>query len=812
MNILARYIKTMRPDRSDTLFQCYHCGEQCADETIVAEDHHFCCQGCKLVFELLCGKGLGNYYTLGTTPGINRSRETRENKFAFLDNEVIAGKLLTFQDDQQTHLTLHLPQIHCSSCLYLLENLHKINTGVIRCDINFPLKEASIILDHRLISLRQLAGLLAKIGYEPSFNLKDLGKKSAAIKKSLLYQLGVAGFCFANIMLLSFPEYLGLDNDDASLRLFFRWLSLILSLPVIGYAALPFFKAGWEGIRSRYLNIDAPIALAIIVTFVRSCYEVINGSGSGYFDSMSGIVFFMLAGRVLQNKTYQELSFERDYQSYFPISATKVAEGTKISVPLPEIKTGDTLSVHDGELIPVDGIISAGNALIDYAFVTGEVLPVRKQTGQLIYAGGKLKGDAIEILVMREVEQSYLTGLWSRNTFNKGNAGGKSSFVHLLSRYFTYIVLCIAASGALYWWYADSGQILNVVTAVLIVACPCALLLSNTFTNAYILRLLGSNRFYLRSAQVIEDITKINHIVFDKTGTLTSISKTVARYTGIGLTDSQANAVAALAAQSDHPASRAISALYPEHGDAIVTNFSVTTGSGISGIIANQKVSIGRKSFVTSIVNNEDDEQGTYISFNGVTSGKFILQNQYRRSIPGAIRRLSRTYQLSVISGDNGKDAASVRRLIGKNSKILFNQTPDDKLQFIRDLQAKGKKVMMIGDGLNDAGALLQSDVGIAVTEDRNNFTPSSDAILDTANFSKLPAFLQLCKTNKNIVRISFTVSIVYNIIGITLAVKGLLMPVIAAVLMPASSLSILIISYSASHLAAWKKGLRVNA
>ena len=429
---------------------CSHCGESCRSGAIMAEDLSFCCEGCKMVYQLLNHNGLCDYYALNSHPGTSQRPDRYKEKFSFLDDEKIAAQLISFRNGEETHVTFYLPQIHCSSCLYLLENLRRLEPAVLSSRVDFAAKEVTIVFDHRRSSLRRIADLLTATGYEPYISLHQLGQVRPKTSRQGIYRLGIAGFCFANIMLLSFPEYLGLDKTEPVFQSVFRWLALSLSLPVLLYSAQPFYFSAWKGLRHRFLNIDAPIALAILVTFSRSAYEVLSGAGSGYFDSMTGIVFFMLAGRTLQDRTYRQLSFERDYTSYFPV-AVAVLEGDKERPrSLPEIRCGDTLRIHHEELIPADGILTRGQALIDYSFVTGESLPVIKEVGELVYAGGKQTGAAIEMLVVKEVAQSYLTRLWNRQDEKKNHTDPGFSFIHLFSRNFTYIVLSIAAAAALY--------------------------------------------------------------------------------------------------------------------------------------------------------------------------------------------------------------------------------------------------------------------------------------------------------------------------------------------------------------------------
>lgn len=781
---------------------CYHCGEPCAGSDILLGDKNFCCEGCRIVYQVLNQHDLCDYYALNTNPGASQRVPVRKEKFAFLDDENLQLQLVSFKNDKQVHVSFHLPQMHCSSCVYLLENLHRLDKAVISSRVNFTRKEIDIVFVPQQTSLRKIAELLTSIGYEPYISLADLNGKKPVHDKGLVLRLGVAGFCFANIMLMSFPDYLGIDASESKLRETFRWINFGLAIPVFLYSAFPFYSSSWKSLKQRYLNIDAPIALAIIITFIRSAYELINGTSGGYFDSMSGIVFFMLAGRVLQDRTYRHLSFERDYTSYFPVAVSVLKADKEIPTPLSGIRPGDTLLIHHEELIPADGILTKGRAFIDYSFVTGESLPVLKEVGELVYAGGKQTEGNIEVLVVREVAQSYLTKLWNQDSFKKNKKDASYSFVHLLSRHFTMIIFTLAIVTGIYWQLKDPARVWPAVTAIFIIACPCALLLSNSFTNGSILRILGRNQFYLRNAETIERIARIDHVVFDKTGTLTTTRNQQIIYEGEKLSAQQLQQIAALAACSTHPLSKALSKHLLQGQTLKVAGFKESRGRGIEGFVQEDLLKLGSFHFVTG-KKSADTGTSVFVSFENELKGFFLFRNHYREEIPGLLHRLKERYKLSVLTGDNESEKQNLQNLFGTHTTIRFHQSPEDKLRYIKQVQHDGDKVMMIGDGLNDAGALKQSDVGIAVAEDSNNFTPASDAIIAAKKLPILPRFISMCRYNRRIVHTSFAISILYNCIGLCFAVQGKLSPLVAAILMPASSLSILIVTVVSTSLLA---------
>ncbi|MNS63127.1 putative copper-importing P-type ATPase A [compost metagenome] len=610
-------------------------------------------------------------------------------------------------------------------------------------------------------------------------------------------------------MMLSFPEYFSDGTVDIQLQKLFSTLNLILALPVFFYSASVFYKSAWAGLKKKFLNIDAPIVLAIWITFARSVYEILSGTGAGYLDSMAGIVFFMLIGRYLQDRTYKKLSFERDYRSYFPIAVTvKRDKDKEVNIPVTDLKVGDRMIVRNNELIPADSILFYGDANIDYSFVTGESAPIKKSTGEIIYAGGKQKGSSIEMEVVKEVSNSYLTELWNKDVF-RSYEDKKLSFIHKLSQYFTLILFSIAAITAVYWGFNDQSRILNAVSAILIIACPCALLLSATFTNGNVLRIFGQNGLYLKNATVIEMIAEADSIVFDKTGTITQNGAMKVSFSGNPLSDEQEVIIRSLSVQSTHPYSKAITYYLPKSKLLKVHNLKETAGLGLEGDIDGNLVKLGSALFTGAIDTSGINTGKVYVTINEQVVGCFTITNKYREGMEKLIHNLDKSYELSVISGDNDAEQPYLEKLFIGESTLLFNQTPEGKLKYINDLRTKHKKVMMVGDGLNDAGALRQSNIGIAVSDEVNNFSPACDAILDGTQLNRLGTFIRYAKAGKAIVVASFIISILYNFVGLSFAVQGILSPVIAAILMPASSLTIILFTMGTSSFIAKLWGMR---
>lgn len=791
--------------------QCYHCGDLCRNEQISFDEKQFCCNGCKTVYELLATHNMCKYYDLTQMPGASLASNVKSAFYDFLDEPHIQDAIIFYKEKNIAHIKLKLPHIHCSSCIWLLENLHKLQSGIISSRILFMEKEITIVYDSEKTTLKNIVLLLSKIGYTPDLHTSDLKKNDNKIQsRKQVIKIAIAGFCFGNIMMLSFPDYFSGGNfwSESTLKQVFNYAALLLSLPVLLYAASEFFISSYHVLKQKHINIDVPITLAIVVAFIMSVYEIIVNARMGYLDSMSGIVFFMLVGRFFQNKSYTYLSFQKSLSSYLPVSVCTIRNNKEKYIPIQDINIGEEIIVREHEIVAADSLLTSDDAWFDYSFVTGESNWIHKVKNETIFAGAILKNATAQLIASKKPNQNYITQLWNSKQEKKFESN-KLNTTEKINIYFSSIVLILGILAATYWLFQGkhSTSIVALIT-VWIVACPCALLLSTTFTYGNMLRLLAKNGFYLKNASVAEKLYHISDIVFDKTGTLTYADQPQITYIGTALTPMEIKMVYSLCYTSVHPLSKALRNYLDEKESFEVYDFESHPGKGLYGYVANKVVKIGSAKWI-GIKNDEDKKHSkVYIQIDGIIKGHFSFQQSYRNNIFHVLRKLKDKYPIHLISGDHDAEKQHLSQIFD-TQQLKFELLPNEKTSYIKQLQAKNKKVLMIGDGLNDANAFEQSDIGMAVVAHENNYLPSCDAIIHADSISKLDVLISFSRKARTILFVCFSISLVYNLVGLSYALRGALQPVVAAILMPASTLCIITIGFILSFFYAKKYKLK---
>lgn len=789
---------------------CRHCGDECGAGAVVSATGSFCCRGCESVFTILTSLGLDAFYTLDESAGVSQKTKAALDsaRFAVLDDPAVASRLITFDNGHLTRVTFSIPTIHCASCVWLLEQLWRFEPGVVRAEVDLLRRAVQVEFRSGETTLRRVAEAIASLGYEPVLTAEEGRVSQPPAVRRLYLQLGIAGFAFGNIMLFSIPRYVNGGPLEGGFQRLFDVLNVLFAIPVLLFSASDYFRIAWRAVRTRVMALEVPLALGLAALFGRSIVDIATSRSEGFMDSFAGLVFFLLIGRLFQQKTFDRIAFDRTFRSFLPLSVQAEREGGPTVVPIERLLPGDRIRVRPQEVVPADATLLDEAGVVDYAFITGEQTPVAVEGGETVRAGGRVLGRALRLRVQREVSHSQLASLWSNQVFATPKAHWLTNVAARFGGWFTVGAVVLAAAGAIAWW-PDVAMSANVATAVLIIACPCALSLASPVTLGTAMGLLGTRGLYLKHPAVALDLSRIDTVAFDKTGTLTASDEDEA-VEPHGLTAGALRLVQWLAAESVHPTSRAIAAgigsfvragaepqgslpMFPPH----ITDVREDVGRGITGMVDGRRVAIGTASFVAAQSGRRVPGPADVTFATAGTEGGWIrVSPAARAGIERATQALAAAHELCLISGDHDGERPRWQRLFGR--RMHFRQTPDDKLTFIRRAQARGRHVLMVGDGLNDAGALAAADVGMAVTDATACMTPACDAVVSGQRLADLPAFLAYARRAKLVIVACFVVSLVYNVVGVTLALAGALTPLASAILMPVSSLTVVGLSAGA--------------
>lgn len=794
---------------------CYHCGlavEHAGSfiAKIADEAHEFCCFGCQTVCLTIHQAGLQSFYqktpediSLAPPPQI-------PPELASYDLEEVQADYVEIHGE---HRTIHLliEGIHCAACVWLIEHALTRQKGVLMAEVNLSSRRLRLKWDNATAPLSSILRALGQIGYAAiPFDPETAEGALARKHRSLLYRMAFAGFAMMNLMWITIALYSGADQGE--FKNWFHWISFMIATPTLFYSGYPFLRNAWLGLYRRYLTMDLPIALGAIATYSYSTYITVIGSTHGgvYFDTVVNFLFVILVGRYLEAISKRDaLSATNRLLELQPKLATVVTDSGFQIVPIRTVKIGDLLLVKPGEKIPVDGVIVDGQSAIDESMLTGESQLVVKRIDDTVVAGSINGEGAFTVQAQQVLRHTALAKIVTLIEDAQSSKAPIQSTADKIVPWFVMVTLTLASLTFAYWLPFDFEHALLAATSVLIITCPCALGLATPMSIAVATGVGAQRGILIKQGAALEYLSQATHFIFDKTGTLTYGNLRVAvveTFSEIAIDDLLILA-ASVESQSEHGAAKAIIAAASEHDlDLLpVTEFLSTAGQGVQAKVDKNLVLVGTQLWLSNqglIVEanyqqqiDRLEQQGIsciLIAVEGVISGFIGLGDELRDDAQSMIEILQQQgITVSVISGDKQAVVSAVTSELGdieRQAEVL----PKDKMDAVKKLQQEGHIVAMIGDGVNDAPALIQADIGIALASGTDVSIESADIVLLHNELHKIIEARDLASRSLRTIRQNIVLSFCYNIIMVPLAMMGLVSPIMAALTMPISSLLVI--------------------
>lgn len=803
------------PDNSHRC-RCAHCNAEVSTPAEIVFDHKpFCCHGCCAAYQWLTAEGLEQYYELrerfNAADG-NRGAEVTLDEMSEFDSAWYAQQHIRPVASNGLKTKIYLEGIHCAACVWLIEKMPKLVPGVLSAQVSLARSTVELIWDPTKVSLSRIAVEIARLGYRPH-PIRGEAKFEQRAKdlRRQLAQVGIAFACSGNSMLLAAALYLGelygMSGEHIQLL---RGASTVVGLVALLGPGWTFFKGAASALRTRTPHIDIPVAVALAVGALSGIWNTLKGTGELYYDSLSMLVFLLLAGRYVQARQ-QQLAYDSldILLQLTPRKARRIRDGKAELISSESLSVGDTIEVLEGESFAADGSIIQGRTEVDQALLTGETLPVVVATGDPVFAGTVNRGSAIRIKVEQVGEDSRVGKL--ATTIEKA-AVMRTPLVQLADRLagrFVILVLFVAVATAIYCYFYRPEALVDRVVSLLIVACPCALGLATPMAISLALGEAARRGILIRGGDALQRLADRGVVLLDKTGTVTTGDVEV-RFDHIA--KEFWPAIVAMERKSSHPIALAL----VRYGNETASHACRTTiepeqveyrsGGGIRGSLAGKQWLIGNRAFVESegIVLNESNLQHqadylaagcspVFVACEHKLIGTLGIGDHLRSDIISVVDALKKAgWQVGLLSGDHPQVVAAVGQQLGLDSNLVWGgKSPEDKQQIVHQLQQQKLSVVMVGDGVNDAVALAQADVGVAVKGGAEISLQAASVYLKNAD---LTALLDLSQAGRNTIRAirrNFFASISYNIFAVGLAVVGLIHPLIAAGLMPVSSITV---------------------
>lgn len=804
---------------------CFHCQlpnptgvEVSAD--IEGVQREFCCHGCKSVCEAIYAAGLEGFYKRTPEDGSMAPPPDIPDQLALYDiDEVQEEYVDTLEECREINLMVE--GIHCAACVWLIENSIRPIPGVENAEVNLTSRRLKLRWDNNRINLSKIMQRLGDVGYA-SVPYDPL-KAEDSVKhqnRNLLYRMAFAGFAMMNLMWISIALYSGADEGE--FRQLFHWAGFALATPTLIYSGYPFYRSAWTSLKHFHLGMDLPITIGASITYLYSLYVTVTESvvGDVYFDTVVNFLFVILVGRYLEAiSKRQALASTQRLLDLQPKVATVKRDGEEEIVPIRSVKPGEQVFVRPGERIPVDGVILEGNSSVDESMLTGESEAVSKTIGDTVSAGTINKNGALLVQVEGLLKDTALGRIIHLVEEAQSSKAPIQRIADRIVPWFVAITLGLATVTFIWWVGTDFELALMASTAVLIITCPCAFGLATPLSISVASGLSARRGILVKNGEVLETLSSIKHFVFDKTGTLTEGRMAVSSINVLGhvwrrgeeMPEAIIKVLSALAAvekYSEHPVATAILEC-AEDADvvpgALVEEFQSKPGYGISGVVDGKTIVSGTAVWMDQCkvelteefesVQRELDQLGIG-SLRCAIDGKEIaiiaVEDSLRPDAAKLIADLKKEgMQLTMISGDRRHTAEALAQRLG-GMDVLAEVLPEDKDQEIRKLQADGHKVAMVGDGVNDAPAMVRSDVGIALGSGTDVSIASADIVLVGSELKDVKLSSELSRRTLRTIRQNIGIAFMYNVIMVPLAMAGIITPLIAAISMPINSLLVI--------------------
>ena len=790
---------------------CFHCGLENTfgkkySVEVNGKTEYMCCPGCQAVCESIISLGLTDYYQFRenlpeTSP---RDMEAELEQLDFYDHEKIQKKYVTLDEDNLQQIALMVNGIVCAACTWLIESrLSKIE-GISKVTVNQSTNRATLSWDPEFISLSSILKAINELGYEAyPYDKKVREQHLIDEKRRSLQRLAVAGLGMMQVMMFSLGFYMDPNQEmTESTAVLLRWVSLLVSTPVVFYAGSPFYLSAFKSIRNFTVNMDVPVTLAIFSAWAASTWSTVTGHGEIYFDSVSMFVFFLLTGRYLQMISIHRSGrvLEERLKSK-PETAIRLIDGEQQRILLDDVLPGEILLVKPGQQIPCDGVIDTGETTVDESILTGESLPLLRKIGDKVAAGSINTGNVITISVSNSAENSTLTGIINLLQKAQQTKPKVQLLADKIASYFVAMVLLLAFATGIYWYWQDSTQLFNAVLAVLVVTCPCALSLATPVAITTGLGKLTEQALLLNRTAPLLNLSELTDIIFDKTGTLTTNRFTVASINNFSekSDDEILQIIAILESHSDHPIASAFSVCESKGSATQVNDVSISPASGIEANLNGELWKFGNALMLGALkcpIALPSILPGQLILFlisDNQCQALLILETEIRDSAKTTIKQLKdKGLRLHLLSGDQEPNVKQIADELDFDD-YLSEQSPEQKLSYIQYLQGSGCKAAMVGDGINDSPAMAASLVSVAMAKSTDITKVSADIIMLSDDLNLIADSIDTSKFVRRVIKQNLTWALTYNLLGLPLAMSGILTPWLAALGMSISSLVVVL-------------------